>query len=121
MIAKKQRIATELCRIAKELLAVDNKRQAKTVTMATIKSILRRIGANTDEYELNRDDVSFWGGSDLYQHDRIEKLAKKLEKALSKAGVAWREVKTGVQIIVYWRDIPEDKGDWNDSSSKWHY
>jgi hypothetical protein len=110
-------------KLAHDCLKLANSVLAKKTTRATINAILRKMKVDPEEYESNRDSVTFWGkGEPLEASRRAEKLMEEFMRILKRAGIV-SEAKSGAgdQWIVHWRNVPEDKGDWNDPSSKWHY
>jgi len=111
------RVAQELLKLAKNLVGNSNKR----ITKATVKSVLNKFGLKPDQYELGGEDVTFWPESFSDDWHKGDKMAKKAAKAFSKAlgGLSIRS--NGSKYSVRWRGEYEDMGDWNDSSSKWHY
>ena len=54
----KEKIARELVALAKELISGASVR--KKITRATVKSALRGIGLDQDQYRLSGRDVTFW-------------------------------------------------------------
>ena len=120
----RKRVVQSLLKLAKDLI---RESAGKKITKATVKSVLRKIGLKEDQYELDRDTVTFWPEFlDEDHHEGIkeaEKMAKKFAKEFTK--------KTGVPMEIatnhskYWikwtggSTLP--KGDWNDPSSEWHY
>ena len=110
------KIASEIV-IAEKLVAEE---AFKPLRLDVVKKILKAIGAKPEDYEIQGSNIMFYTvdskGEHKDDHERIEKLAEKFgdETGLS-------HTSNGSMYRFNFKRAPEDKGEWSDVTSKWHY
>lgn len=89
----------------------------KKATLATAKSLVKKYAKDL-QTEIDSRSITIWmDTADSKVRNKAEKAAKAISKEL---GVPWGKYGTN-KIIIYYKDQPADKGDWNDPSSRHHY
>ncbi len=114
-----QEIARDLLIVAKEVLGVST--EDRKISRATVKSVLKKMGLKSDQYDLDSSDVTFWPERFADDWHRGMKMAKKYSDQFSKALGGLSIKSNGSKYWVRWKGEFLSMGEHGDPASRWHY
>ncbi len=91
---------------------------AKRVTKATVRAALKGLDVEGLTIELDSERIDVWYDS---CSEVLTEKAQVVCDAVCKATGAQNTSGNGSKLWVNYKSEPEDKGDYNDKSSRWHY
>jgi hypothetical protein len=92
---------------------------AAKVTLSTAKALVKKYAKDLTT-EVSSRDITIWF-EEFDDRPKANKAMKAIVKEIEAKGGEVKIISTGTKHIIYYKDLPEDKGDWNDPGSRWHY